>query len=499
MSYEIEVRRLREQVGDLIAKHERARDVAEFSRYADDPAGFMRDVLRCEPWQKQLEMAELVRDHPRTVVVTANGIGKDWVTARLALWWVYARRGLVILTGPTERQVKQILMRELRKAFALAPELPGELYSLELRVDDTGECAVLAFTSDNPDRLTGFHHPRLLICVTEGQGVDDAAYEAIQACATAPGNRVFVYGNPTRPTGPFYRAAHAAGWHTLRIAASEHPNVVEGREVIPGAVSREWIAAVRDEYGEGSSFYRARVLAEFPENSIEGLIRRDWLRAAFARFESAGPDLRTRPLLSLDVARFGPDASVLAVLQGPVVRELIRWRGASTTTTVDRVLEEIARVEREWRCLSVAPDELQALRELGFSDSGLTVVVDEPGLGGGAIDLLRARGVHVRAFNGGSQAQDSSRFLNTRAESHWHFRNLLEAGKVALPADLELEEEVLAVEWQINSQGKVQIVSKDTIRATLGRSPDKLDAIVMGLVHSVGIPGREWREVRVVY
>ncbi len=58
---------------------------------------------------------------------------------------------------------------------------------------------------------------------------------------------------------------------------------------------------------------------------------------------------------------------------------------------------------------------------------------------------------------------------------------------------------MLAVEWQINSQGKVQIVSKDAIRATLGRSPDKLDAIVMGMVHSVGIPGREWRAVRVVY
>ena len=44
MSYQTEVRRLREQVGELIAKHESARDVAEFNRYADDPAGFMRDV-----------------------------------------------------------------------------------------------------------------------------------------------------------------------------------------------------------------------------------------------------------------------------------------------------------------------------------------------------------------------------------------------------------------------------------------------------------------------
>jgi len=137
VSYSTEVRRLSEQVGELIASHEQARDISEFSKYASDPARFMRDVLRCEPWEKQITMAELVRDSRRTVCLSANGIGKDWTCARIALWWVFARRGLVILTGPTERQVKFILMREVRRAFTRAPELPGDLYSLELRVGDS--------------------------------------------------------------------------------------------------------------------------------------------------------------------------------------------------------------------------------------------------------------------------------------------------------------------------------------------------------------------------
>lgn len=293
--------------------------------------------------------------------------------------------------------------------------------------------------------------------------------------------------------------AHSAGWHALRIAASEHPNVVERREVIPGAVSCEWIATMRDDYGEGSSIYRSRVLAEFPEDSIEGLIRRDWLRAAFERFESVGPDLRTRPVLALDVARFGPDQSVLAVLQGPVVRELVTWRGATTTETVDRVIEVSKRVEQEWLCLSIAPDELQSRRAFGYVDAGLTVVVDEPGLGGGAVDLLRKRGVHVEAFNGGRVALETGRFLNIRAESHWHFRYLLEAGEVSLPEDPEVEEEALAVEWQINAQGKIQIAGKNLIRSILGRSPDKLDAIVMGMFHSVTPAGRKWGPVNVLW
>ena len=109
-----DVRRLREKVGDLIAKHEKARDVRDFERYRDDPSAFFREVLRCEPWAKQDEMAAMVRDAPRSVVVTSNGIGKDWIVGRIALWWAYARRGLCILSGPTERQVKQILMIQLQ-------------------------------------------------------------------------------------------------------------------------------------------------------------------------------------------------------------------------------------------------------------------------------------------------------------------------------------------------------------------------------------------------
>lgn len=272
MASPTDLARLRDQVGDLVARHDRAKDVRDFSRYADDPAGFFRDVLRCEPWSMQIEMAERVRDNPRTIVVTRNGLGKDWATACIALWWAFARGVMVILTGPTERQVKQILMREVRKAFAVAQELPGELYTLELRINESS--GLMAFTSDNADKLTGFHHPKLLICITEGQGVPEEAYEALFPCVTGGDNRLFVYGNPTQPTGPFYRSAHSDNWSSLTINASHHPNIISGRQEIPGSVSVEWIEMMREEYGQRSSIYRSRVLAEFPKSLSDGSIQR---------------------------------------------------------------------------------------------------------------------------------------------------------------------------------------------------------------------------------
>jgi hypothetical protein len=63
---------------------------------------------------------------------------------------------------------------------------------------------------------------------------------------------------------------------------------------------------------------------------------------------------------------------------------------------------------------------------------------------------------------------------------------LLENGKVAIARDAKLEEEALAVEWQIEPKGRIQILSKDTMKTTLGRSPDRLDAVVAGLGYWTG-------------
>ena len=75
--------------------------------------------------------------------------------------------------------------------------------------------------------------------------------------------------------------------------------------------------------------------------SIEGLLQRAWIRAAFDRHDSGElePIARRHTItMALDIARFGPDSTVLAILQGPCVRELVSWRGASITETVDRVI-----------------------------------------------------------------------------------------------------------------------------------------------------------------
>ena len=84
-------------------------------------------------------------------------------------------------------------------------------------------------------------------------------------------------------------------------------------------------------------------------------------------------------------------------------------------------------------------------------------------------------------FNASHKATQAAKFFNLRAASYWHLRDQLEEGRVALPDDPELLQELLATSWKPGPQGQVQLVEKEEISGMLGRSPDKADSVTMGI------------------
>ncbi len=259
------LRRLDAELGELIERHGRAKELGVFEVYAEDPIGFNADVLHGEPWARQVEIAEVVKANPLVVVRSANAMGKDWIVGGLALGWVYARGGLVLLTGPTERQVREVVMGEVARAFAKARDLPGELYQMALRIGREERAGIHAFTSTEASKLTGFHEERVMAILTEAQGCEDFAWEGLLACATGAEDRVLAVGNPLRPSGRFYTVSRPrSGWRPIRIAASEHPNLTEDRTVIPGGPSTAFCERIAREYGRDSGIYQSRVEATSP-------------------------------------------------------------------------------------------------------------------------------------------------------------------------------------------------------------------------------------------
>ena len=182
----------------------------------------------------------------------------------------------------------------------------------------------------------------------------------------------------------------------------------------------------------------------------------------------------------------GPDLTVCAVRRGPVVESLSAWGRCDLTESVDLIREVLqeagVRPAGGWlKRVDVSRPgyypQQRRQREPGYG----RVIVDEVGLGAGVLDRLRELEYQAEGFNGGSSPRDGDRFANLRAQSYWVLRERLEAGELALPADERLMDELIATRWRPTPEGKVRIEAKEDLKARLGRSPDKADAVVMAV------------------
>ena len=83
----------------------------------DDPVRFVKETLGESPYDKQVQILKAVGESRRVSVVGCNGSGKDWAAARSVLWWMHSREpSKAIVTGPTTRQVGDLLVNGMRAA-----------------------------------------------------------------------------------------------------------------------------------------------------------------------------------------------------------------------------------------------------------------------------------------------------------------------------------------------------------------------------------------------
>jgi phage terminase large subunit len=160
---------------------------------------------------------------------------------------------------------------------------------------------------------------------------------------------------------------------------------------------------------------------------------------------------------ALDVARYGSDNSALSKRKGYHTYELSTRQGISTMELASWVA-------------------YQAKQESRMPDA---IIVDTIGVGAGVADRLTQMGFPVIEGNGSMKA-DNEEYLNKRTEMYFNLKNFLARGG-RLPKDDELLEELVSITYAFTESGKVKLASKDSIKADLGRSPDKADTIAMQL------------------
>ena len=208
--------------------------------------------------------------------------------------------------------------------------------------------------------------------------------------------------------------------------------------------------------------YRSRVLGEFPALGADSLISLDHVEAAMRKARERDG---SGTVMSVDVARFGDDQTVLALSDGGAVLDMVSYYGLDTMEVAGRVVVKY----NEW-------------------SPTMGIFVDDVGVGAGVLDRLRELKLPASGTNVGRAARDKKTFLNLRAEGYWNLRELLAKGLVALPPDDDLAAQLVSVKYGYNSRGLLQIESKDDARGRGLPSPDRADAVMLGyLARGTGV------------
>lgn len=427
-------------------------------RYWSDPVSWISERLGASPWSKQQAIAYSVLDHRHTAVRACHDSGKSWTAANLACWWIDTHlpgEAFVVTSAPTMSQVRSILWREIHKAHA-AGGLIGELNQTEWLVD--GDLVAFGRKPSDYDEAAfqGIHDRYVLVILDEASGIAESLWTAAETLITNEGSRLLVIGNPDDPTSPFAKVCRPnSGWNVIAISAFDTPNFTDEEvpeTLRPLLVSRTWVEERRARWGEGSPLWIAKILGEFPDRSDDSLIPLSWVERARERTLPADGEA----MLGVDVARWGSSETVIVLRRGPVARCVHTSTGHDTMRTTGEVI--------------------RALRIHG----AVIAKVDEVGVGGGVVDRLREQRIPVVGLNGGARPKDRQRFVNARAEGYWGLRERFEHGDIDIdPDDEVLEEQLSCIQYKLDSAGRIQIESKEEMRARGIASPDRADGVML--------------------
>lgn len=424
-------------------------------------------------WSKQREILGALLLHRKVAVKSAHGTGKSYIGSLAALVLSYVFQAIVVTTAPTFRQVRKVIWGEIHAIHGMANAmLKREGLSLGGRLNQTElimgpKWYVIGFSTDDPNYLQGIHDERVFLIVDEASGWPKELYDSAEGILTSPECYVLLIGNPTDPVGEFAKAFEpGSDYHTISVSAFDSPNVRAGRNIYPKLVACDWPERMKRRWGEDSPMYKARVLAEFPEETEDSLIPYRYIQAALDR------DLpEEEPIVSfgLDVARYGDDRTVFASkrLNG---KFRIIWihQGHSLTETSGRVIAT-------WRELCEADE----------STEDAWVNVDDIGLGGGVTDILIDEDVPCDGVNVGESPADSiddwdhmEKFLNKRAQYFFRLRRAFMEGRVDID-DEDLARELSRIKYQYTRQGKIKIEAKEDFKKVNGFSPDLADCMML--------------------
>jgi hypothetical protein len=466
--------------------------------YESDPQAWLSDVLGKRWYSKQLEIAEGWLANTRTAVKSANGCGKSSLVADLITWIVATRDlndTLCIVSAPTLSQIEKVIFAYLKVNKGLARtgaglNLPGRITEqLEWKLDTPDGANFLVFGKRPADKdiVSSFQGTRKLntfVFLDEAGGLPQDMFTAAEAVITSESSKIMAIGNPDHRGTEFHRTFTderiSQDWHLASISAFDLPTFTGEKvysdesaqqQMLSGLTSIDWVEHKRRAWGEDSARWKSKVLGEFPGEADNTFYSQTIIDAAYDT-DLSGNVETVRPVLGLDVARYGSDENRLYINYGGYVRQYddgTETGGAWSKTDLITTARKVHAVAQT----------------VGAS----LVNVDVNGVGGGVVDALVtleefSDAVYdVGAIAGSNAAPDNTRWGNARA---WHYdslRDLMAGSKIDFDYNDEaLREQLITQTYKFNPRGSILITSKDEMKKHGLNSPDSLDAAILSVI-----------------
>ena len=326
---------------------------------------------------------------------------------------------IVITTAPSERQVRELLWREIRNLHIPRRHTIGGRLT-RTRLDFSPKRYAYGFSTNTEERFQGFHSPNIMVIVDEASGVDEFIFQAITGIRNVDNSRLLLIGNPHGYAGTFYNAFHGNRrlFETIHISAFDlpafkqaqltpeniadyqfpatadlidAPNQDDGKSPV-GLSTPQWAVELYNSYGPNSSVYQTRVLGEFPTEADDTLIPLRDIEAAVGRNvdhhigeRRLGNGNRRRKIRRRQDRHHGPQSASRSSISKSCENQTL-----TNTTGV---------------AIAIA-------RKFNLND----IFVDEVGIGAGVLDNLEQEKYNARGINGGNRADNPERFANLRAE-----------------------------------------------------------------------------------
>ncbi len=438
-----------------------------------------------------VRMLDGLADWEDVGVEAGTGTQKTFTAACAVLWFLAVWPNALVNTYATkEKQLKLGLWKEINGLWpAFQKHFPrAEITELRIRMDGTDKWAAHGIATQvsagevSATKAQGAHAEHMLMVMEEFPGIEPAVATAIRMTRSDAHNLVLGLGNPDNQQDALHQFCILPTTVHIRISSLDHPNVVTGTSVVPGAASPAGIARIAATDEPGTPLYESRVRGFSPAESVDALIKLKWVEAAaerhtaraLARAQSGRLEERGIPALGVDVANSDDgDKSSVAYGFGDTLERVASAQCPDANVLGAEIVEHANKSNIDDVNIGVDPVGVGA----GAVNEMVRLGRNPRRLGGGLMPITGAQ----RAPDGTSMdfAPDANMFDELRSQMAWQLREDFRLGTIAIEPKLaKLLATQLTMPKYVREGGKVRVEQKKHIKKRLGRSPDDFDSVM---------------------